>query len=63
MWYEKIDTDMTTNRNGKTITSSERFSIISQVYSEFREFRSEHIEKGIPTCGHVQGEFSESFNS
>jgi hypothetical protein len=30
---------------GKTATSSETFSIISQVYTRFRLFRSEPIEK------------------
>jgi hypothetical protein len=38
--------DLPTNRTGKTATSSEIFSIISQVYVEFRVFRSKLIEKG-----------------
>jgi hypothetical protein len=38
--------DLATNRIGKTATSSEIFSIISQVYSEFRVSRSALIEKG-----------------
>jgi hypothetical protein len=32
-------------RNGKTVTNSERFSIISEVYNEFCVFRSKLIEK------------------
>jgi hypothetical protein len=47
--------DLPTNRFGNTPTSSETFAIISQVYIEFRVFRSELIEKGDSDLWRGQG--------
>jgi hypothetical protein len=44
-----------THRIRKTATSSEIFSIFSQVYIEFRVFRSELIEKGHSDLSEGQG--------
>jgi hypothetical protein len=38
--------DLSTNGNGKTVTRSQTFSIISYVHIEFWAFRSDLTEKG-----------------
>jgi hypothetical protein len=52
--------DLPTNGNGKTVTSSQTFSSISQVYIEFSVFRSDSIDKGHYHLSTGQGELSES---